>query len=140
MNGGREESLPPLVCSSICGMATLVCSQWWSFKDKGPLGVNFSSKSVLEFLFDLTFTIVITDFQTGPHFRKQSLSICYQKCQWQKHVLLNEYFTMKNIEKDSDSFWRWKLTLKVIFRHCFWQSICKSSKVVIVKYFSRTDF
>ena len=55
MNGGREESLLLLVCSSICGMAILVCSQWWSFKGKGPLGVNFSSKSVLEF-FDLTLT------------------------------------------------------------------------------------
>ena len=78
MNGGREESLPPLVCSSICGMATLVCSQWWSFKEKGPLGVNFSSKSVLQFLFDLTFTIVITDFQTGPHFTLQMFTGIYR--------------------------------------------------------------
>ena len=34
-----------------------------------------------------------------------------------KKVFLNSYSSMKKYQKDSDDFWRWKLTLKIRFWH-----------------------
>ena len=44
------------------------CFQWWSFKDKGPLGVDFCSKSVLDTYLGTYFSffhLTLTVFQIG---------------------------------------------------------------------------